>query len=117
MEHYQHTEKRILWLTYVLYLLVVPSVLGLLINLFKTRQYKSVARQPRPPAELALLNSHHLWLERTFFGVLGFAMVALGTAYYGFGLLVAVGVIAWGIYRLVRGVFRLGEKKPMPVWV
>jgi len=42
------------------------------------------------------------------------SMVATGTFYYGFGIIVAVLIVPYWFYRLGKGMVMLAAHKPMP---
>lgn len=115
--HFQAKGVSLLWLTYLSYLLVLPSIFGMLVNEYEAKMLRPLADQNgEKNADVAqMLWSHHVWLRRTFWLFVVFAMMALGTAYYGFGLLVGVGAIVWWLYRVVRGMIALSGTHPMPV--
>lgn len=117
IERYQSSQKRILWLTYALYALVILAPLGVIIDLVKAREYKQFSAKtaiPQPEL-LAVLTNHHLWLARTFLGLVLVSMVAVGTMFYGFGYIVALVGIIWWISRIVRGVMALSHQRPLSV--
>ena len=115
---YVRTQRLIVLLTYCLHILLVPAALGALVNAVKIRQYRAAttddANAGAGPATLFFL-SHHQWLLRTFLIALFFAAMGSGTLYYGVGYAVLICVLLWWIYRMLRGLVRYAENKPMPV--
>jgi len=115
---YVRIQRLIVLLTYGLHILVVPAALGALINAFKIRQYRTGTAGnvtvAAGPATFFFL-SHHQWLLRTFLISLFFAAMGSGTLYYGVGYAVLICVLLWWIYRMLRGLVRYAENKPMPV--
>jgi len=105
-------QRLILWFTYFLYVLVLPAFVGYGLA---TWQSHKLARESdvRTGTRLILL-SHHEWLKRTFVAALFFGMVAIGTAYYGWGYLVAAGIALWFAYRVGRGLVTLLSNRPVP---
>jgi uncharacterized membrane protein len=69
------------------------------------------------------IDSHYGWLSRTFWFGLLWAAIAwglfwiLGLATLGFGMIflwvLPVAVIIWYLYRVVIGIMRLGENRPI----
>lgn len=116
-KRFRMTGVSLLWLTYLSYLLVIPSVLGLIVNVYESKALRQLADQEgTEKAEVAkMLWSHHEWLRRTFVMFFVFGMMAVGTAYYGFGLVLGAGVVAWWIYRVVRGMVALSATHTLPV--
>ncbi len=116
-KRFRITGVSLLWLTYLSYLLVIPSVLGLIVNVYESKALRRLADQEgTEKAEVAkMLWSHHEWLRRTFVMFVVFGMMAVGTAYYGFGLVLGAGVVAWWIYRVVRGMVALSATHTLPV--
>ena len=108
----EKTERSTLWLAYLMYVRVVPAAVGAGINWLKTRDANFSLRH----AEwVDVVQSHHLWLERTFVASFFLVMVALGTIYTGFGYFVLAGTAAWWAYRIIRGIQMLAENHAMPV--
>lgn len=108
----EKTERGTLWLTYLMYVLVVPAALGAGINWLKTRDPIFSRRNVE---WVGIVQSHHLWLERTFVASFFLLMVAAGTAYTGYGLFVLIGTAFWWAYRIIRGIQTLAENQAMPV--
>jgi len=117
-DEFLESQKHILWSTYILYILLFPAILGFFINLIMLYKYRRFSiENDAPPADLvAMFWGHHLWLFRTFIITVCFGMAAIGTIYYGVGYIMAVGVVIWWFYRIVRGVKALFEFHPVPVW-
>ena len=65
------------------------------------------------------LESHFRWQIRTFWFALLWVVVALLLALTFIGILVAIFVAwvagLWVLYRIIRGLFRLLDERPMPV--
>lgn len=106
------SRRIILWLTYAMYVLVVPAVVGYGLAAWQSHKLNRESNG-RSDMRLLLL-SHHEWLKRTFVAALFFGMVAIGTAYYGWGYLVAAGIALWFAYRVGRGLFTLLGNRPVP---
>jgi uncharacterized membrane protein len=135
-EEYLQSQKRVLWLTYILnmllvpallgfafnltnlYILVVPAILGVVISLTMLYQYRhlSTERYAAMADDVTMFWGHHLWLFRTFIITITFSMASLGTIYYGYGYVLAAGVVVWWMYRILRGVTSLFTFHPVPVW-
>lgn len=111
-----HTDYRpqrmILWLAYAMYVLVLPAFVGY--GLAAWQAHKLNRDGDTPSGTYLLLLSHLEWLKRTFVAALFFGMVAIGTAYYGWGYLFAAGIGLWFVYRVVRGLFTLVSNRPVP---
>jgi uncharacterized membrane protein len=115
--HWQ-SERRTLWIAYILYVLFFTAPAGFIISLIKTRGFKDVA-EIRGIGQVegnTTLLSHHTWLARTFVVTAALSMMGLGTLYYGVGYVLFTFAAVWWIYRLARGVVALIGAKPMPVW-
>jgi uncharacterized membrane protein len=117
-EEYLESQKRVLWLTYILYILLFPALLGFIINMVMLSRYRrlSVNNDPVMTDLVNMFWGHHLWLFRTFIITVCFAMAAAGTMYYAVGYVLGVGVIIWWFYRILRGVTALFAFHPAPVW-
>lgn len=105
-------QRLILWLTYLMYVLVLPSFVGY--GLATWQSHKLARESDARTGTRLILLSHHEWLKRTFVAALFFGMVAIGTAYYGWGYLFAVGIALWFAYRVGRGLFTLLSNRPVP---
>lgn len=111
-------QRLIVLLTYGLHILLVPAALGALVNALKIREFRSIAADDGSgPASGAttFLMSHHQWLLRTFLISLFFMAMGAGLLYYGVGYILLIGALLWWIYRMLRGLVRYAENKPMPV--
>ena len=111
-------QRLIVLLTYGLHLLLIPAALGALVNALKIRDLRPAESDGEAvPADrdTTFLLSHHRWLLRTFLISLFFAAMGSGTMYYGVGYALLIGALLWWIYRMVRGLVRYAEHKPMPV--
>ena len=117
-DHYAARQRMIVGLAYVLYVLLVPAILGAIINKLKIREYdKSATSQDGGRREaVKLFESHHKWLLNTFIITLFFIAAGYGTMYYGVGYALLIGAAAWWIYRMLRGIVMFAANKPMPVW-
>ena len=117
-DHYAARQRMIVGLAYVLYVLLVPAILGAIINKLKIREYdKSLTSQDGGRREaVKLFESHHKWLLNTFIITLFFIAAGYGTMYYGVGYALLIGAAAWWIYRMLRGIVMFAANKPMPVW-
>jgi uncharacterized membrane protein len=115
-DRYIRMQRLIMLLAYGLHLLLLTSAMGALINAFKIRQYdKGTDTVERRRGTTALLASHHQWLLRTFLISLFFLAMGFGTLYYGVGYVLLFGAALWWVYRMLRGLVRYAENKPMPV--
>lgn len=84
-----------------------PSIIAVIINYVKRRTVHGT-----------YLESHFRWQIRTFWFALAWVLVALLFMLTFIGIFVAI-VIAWAaglwvLYRIVRGLLRLLDEKPMP---
>ena len=116
-DHYDKSQRLILWVTYVLHILLFPAALGAIINAFKIREYGKTTDvgDVQHQSSTLLLKTHHQWLLRTFLISLLFMAMGYGTMYYGVGYILGIGAVLWWIYRMVRGLIGCIERKPMPV--
>ena len=105
-------------ITYVLHILLVPAIVGAIINALKIREYdKSATTQDGRQRDAAkLFESHHKWLLNSFLITLFFMAAGYGTMYWGVGYALIIGAAAWWIYRMLRGIATFAANKPMPVW-
>lgn len=108
-----------LWLTYLLYALLVTAPIGILLSIAKSIQYhyqlKHEAQESPEIKELRLLIDHYDWLNRTALLALLLVMAALGTIYYFFGYIFAVAAVLWWIYRVGRGAVSLLDYQSPPM--
>lgn len=107
------------WFTYVLHMLIVTAPIAALINALCIREYKRDWCEPGARQDSALLYvaSHHQWMLTTFIAVILMAMVTIGTAGSGFGVLVAIATTLWWLYRMVKGVSELMKQRALPLAV
>jgi len=109
------SETVVLWLTYLLYLLFAPALIGFAISYLVSRyQEKIPKRFPLWNEQRELIFSHHQWLIRTFIFVSAFVMMGIGTSYYGVGYFVAAGAILWWFYRVIKGMVAFVNHRRMP---
>ncbi len=115
-EHYEKSQRLILWIAYGLHILLFPALLGAIINIIKLREYKKLTANhgAEPPPFMVFLISHHQWLLKTFIVFFILLAISVGTSYYGVGYVVAAGSVAWWIYRMARGVLDAAEGKQLP---
>ena len=117
MVSYRRAQKLALWLAYSLHIFILPSLLGLLINYRKSKQYRGIEYEDdsEETIPVGVFLTHHLWMIRSFAAL--FIIAALGTIAWvlklGFDVL-AIAVV-WWVYRNFRGMFRLCRNQPMPV--
>lgn len=118
-EEFLESQKRVLWITYILYILLFPAILGFIINLIELAKYRSLSieRYATMADDVTMLWGHHLWLFRTFIITVCFVMAAIGTIYYAVGYFLGIGVIIWWFYRIFRGVAALFADHRVPVWL
>ena len=119
MMTYRTSQSVAIWASYGLHLLLIPAILGLIINYFKNRQYSYIEYEDDSDDTIPvfLLQSHHQWLIRTFNFLLIMFMLAVGTMYYGVGYLIAAAAVIWWFYRMIRGIVSLIIRRPMPGYV
>lgn len=116
-EEQLNKEKRVLWLSYALFVLFFTAPIGVVISLIRSRRLKAQAgSQAAEEDTITAVCSHHTWLVRTFLVTILVSMMGLGTLYYGVGYVLFTIAAVWWIYRLARGVVGLIETRPMPVW-
>lgn len=115
-DRYIRMQRLIVLLTYGLHLLLLPAAMGALINAVKIHQYdRGTDAVERHRGATTLLATHHQWLLRTFLISLFFLAMGFGTLYYGVGYALLLGAALWWMYRMLRGLVRYAENKPMPV--
>ena len=117
-DHYAAWQRLIVGLAYVLHILLIPAVLGAIINVLKIREYDKPAtsQDSEQQSDAKLFESHHKWLLNTFLIALFFMAAGYGTMYWGVGYALIIGAAAWWIYRMIRGIVTFATNKPMPVW-
>ena len=116
-DHYAAGQRIILGIAYALHILLIPAILGVAINMLKIREYHkpAVSESTRHREIAGRLETHHVWLLRTFLISLFFMAAGYGTAYWGVGYLLGIGAVIWWVYRMVRGIIGYAADKPMPV--
>ena len=117
MISYRSTQKFALWLAYSLHLFILPSIVALLINYRKSKQYRIIEYEDdsEDTIPVKVFLSHHLWMMQSFTSLLLFAVVGSTAIIYNLGCYVLVLAGIWWIYRLCRGMVSLCLNKPMPV--
>jgi uncharacterized membrane protein len=117
VEKHQAHGLVLLWLTYVLYLMGLPSIIGVIINYFEARRMRREKSQQAFDVDgyTVLIDSHHQWLLRTFVSSFIMLLMAVGTFYYGAGYAIAAIAGVWWLYRVLRGIVNLLRHKPMYV--
>lgn len=84
-----------------------PSIIAVIINYVKRGDVRG-----------SYLESHFRWQIRTFWFALVWALIALLFAFTFIGIPIAFAVAwaagLWVLYRIVRGLLRLLDGKPMP---
>jgi len=117
-DHYAARQRLIVGLAYVLHILLIPAVLGAIINVLKIREYDRLATSQdggrRDAAKF--FESHHKWQLNSFMIALFFMAAGYGTMYYGVGYALVIGAAVWWVYRMLRGIVMFAANKPMPVW-
>ena len=111
------SQTNVLWMTYWMYILIIPAIVGFIVNSFKSREFKSIylAEKNNTTKEtVGLIASHHQWLIRSFTTFVVLSMIAVGTIFVGVGYVVAVAAVVWWIISLARGMYALTVRKPMP---
>jgi len=112
-----NSQTNLLWMTYWMYILVIPALIGFVVNALKSRQFKPIYLDEKNSAvktDVGFIASHHQWLIRRFSIFVVLSMFAVGTVYVGVGYVVAVAAIVWWFASLVRGMYALTVRKPMP---
>lgn len=108
-------DELVLWLTYFLYLLFAPALIGFGINFIASKFQKKIPDSvPLEKDARAMILSHHRWLMRTFIFVSVFVMAGLGTMYYGVGYFVASAALIWWFYRVIKGMVAFAGHRSMP---
>jgi len=121
------TEGQVSW-TYVIYgLHAVSAISGLLTPAFIVTAFISgwpsiiaviINYVIRTDVQNTYLESHFRWQIRTFWFALLWVMVTLllAATFIGipFAILIACGAGIWVMYRIMRGLLRLLDQKPMP---
>ena len=109
LQGYLKAQTFTVWMTYMLYALLVTSVIGFVISIIKIQEYKRIAagNDTQHAEAIAVFAEHQHWLNRTFVGIVIFAMVSMAWAGYGVGIGVAAIGVVWWVYRIVRGVLAL----------
>ena len=122
------SEGQVAW-TYVIYGLHAVSALGglltpaFVVTAFITGWPSIIAvilnYAIRSDVRGTYLESHFRWQIRTFWFALVWVLVALLFAATLFGIPVAI-IVAWGaglwvLYRILRGLLRLLDERPMPL--
>lgn len=109
-------QSLMLWVIYCLYLLTLPSIIGAFISWLEVRKTEKQLAEHNTPMDEAsqIIDSHHHWLIRTFVICLVLSMCAIGTTYYGVGYVVGLATILWWYFRVIKGMVRLYENRPMP---
>lgn len=117
-EEFLESQKRVLWITYILYILLFPALLGFIINLVMLQRYKRfpTGNDAVMADIVSMFWGHHLWLFRTFIITACFGMASAGTIYYAVGYVLGAAVIIWWFYRILRGVAALFTSHSVPVW-
>jgi len=112
----QISNRLVLWMTYLLYFMFAPALIGFGINYYVSKGGrmgdKLVSRPQQKNRELLL--SHHQWLMRTFVFVSTFIMIGIGTAYLGVGYFVIALAVAWWFYRVLKGMVSFAHSRSMP---
>lgn len=110
------SEIYVVWISYLLYLLFVPALLGFVISYIASKLHdKSLGVQMSNMREShEIIASHYQWLIRTFIFVSAFVMMGIGTSYYGVGYFVATAAIVWWFYRVIKGIVAFAGQRRMP---
>ena len=118
-ERLNKNQTFIIWTSYFFYLLIIPALLGLMINIYETYRYNKTSNSNPQKVDETLfeINLHHHWLMRTFIVVMLMTMASIGTMFYGYGYVLAFGTILWWFYRIFRGMFALTQHKTLPIEV
>jgi uncharacterized membrane protein len=119
MVSYRSAQKLTLWLAYCLHIFILPSLLALMINFRKSKQYQSIEYEDdsEDTIPVGVFLSHHLWMIRSFAELLVLAMLGCAAFVFDFGFYALVFVLMWWVYRILRGVLSLCLGRPMPVLI
>lgn len=111
------SELTVLWLVYVLYFLGPPAIVGFSINYYEIKKYKRLKLEGNniDLSNYEFYDSHHQWLLRTFILAFLLVLAAIGTIYYGAGLIIAVLAAIWWFYRIIKGVVYLAKNRVLPL--
>ncbi len=84
--------------------LVIPftSVIGVIINYVKMDDVRGT-----------FFESHFRWQIRTFWFTLLWSVVGGILVFIGVGIIILFATVIWFIYRAVKGLLRLNDRKPM----
>lgn len=115
----ERSEKLVLAVTYLLYMLLVTAPFGAAINALRIRHFRNMEPNLAKDRAESVANAteHHVWLIRTLAIVMILLMVAVGTAYTLFGVVVLAATAVWWLYRLGKGVLALVENQHLPTAV
>lgn len=119
MVSYRVAQKTALWSAYFFHLFILPSLIGLLINYRKSKQYLRIEYEDdsQDTVSIGVFLSHHQWMQHSFM-VLLLAVTLGSTAFIFSAGFYAIGLIyVWWMGRILRGMVNLWLNKPMPVYV
>lgn len=102
-------ERNILWITYILYAVSIPSagllaVVAVIINHIKYGD-----------APDTVIASHHRWLLRTFWFAVLWIVICFPLTFVIVGFVGYAIITIWFVYRLVRGILALLDNKALPM--
>ena len=117
MVSYRCAQKWAIWTAYILHLLILPSLIGLIINFHKSKQYRGIEYEDdsEETIPVGLFLNHHLWLMRSFNVLLVLVIVSFASVNFGIGLYAISGAGVWWLYRVTRGMLYLCFNKSMPI--
>jgi|SRR5690554_75111 len=98
------SEKRLTFILYILHsagiFTGITPIIGIIINYIK----RSEITDP-------VIKSHFSYQIRTFWWALGLSVVSWILMFVIIGIFMAIGVLIWFIYRMVKGLIRLNDGK------
>lgn len=100
-------ERQVLTVVYILHAVALVNGITALIAVIISHLRVKETRSP-------FIRSHHLWLIRTFWWGLLWAVIAGSLVWAGIGLLGMAALGVWWIYRIVRGLMAYSRREAMP---
>ncbi|WP_455204062.1 hypothetical protein [Kaarinaea lacus] len=116
MVSYRSSQKLAIWSAYILHLLIAPTLIAMLINIVKVRQYQRIEFEDDSDDTIpvALLLTHHQWSLRSLGTLAILSILSAATFFYGIGVYVLAAIASWWWYRMLRGMLNLTMQQPMP---
>lgn len=104
--HSTDADKTLTLIVYILYAFSafagIAALIAVIINYVK-----------KPDVAGTYLDSHFDWQIRTFWFALLWAVIGIITVFFYIGVLILFLDWVWCIYRVVKGLIRLSENRPM----